>query len=63
MSFVGTKAHQNLRSCRNVGLLGGALPGLKILGGLQFDYEYYAVTAVAMVQVAFCKIMLNKHFG
>ncbi|MGL5937356.1 MAG: transposase [Phocaeicola sp.] len=27
---------------------------------LTIDYEYYAETAVAMVQLAFCKIMLNK---
>ena len=27
---------------------------------LTIDYEFYADTAVAMVQLAFCKIMLNK---
>ncbi len=29
---------------------------------LTIDYEYYAETAEAMVQLAFCKIMLNKYF-
>ena len=30
---------------------------------LTIDYEYNADTAVAMVQLAFCKIMLNKYIG
>ena len=30
---------------------------------LTIDYEYNADTAVAMVQLAFCKIMLNKFIG
>ena len=29
---------------------------------LTIDYEYHAETAVAMVQLAFCKIMLNKYY-
>lgn len=29
---------------------------------LTIDYEYYAETAVTMVQLVFCKIMLNKYF-
>ena len=29
---------------------------------LTIDYEFHADTAVAMVQLAFCKIMLNKYF-
>ncbi len=29
---------------------------------LTIDYEYYAETAETMVQLAFCKIMLNKYF-
>ena len=29
---------------------------------LTIDYEYYAETAVVMVQLAFCKIMLNKYY-
>ena len=28
---------------------------------LTIDYEFHADTAVAMVQLAFCKIMLNKY--
>ena len=30
---------------------------------LTIDYEYNADTAVVMVQLAFCKIMLNKFIG
>ena len=30
---------------------------------LTIDYEYHADTAEAMVQLAFCKIMLNKFIG
>lgn len=30
---------------------------------LTIDYEYHADTAVTMVQLAFCKIMLNKFIG
>ena len=30
---------------------------------LTIDYEYHAETAEAMVQLAFCKIMLNKFIG
>ncbi len=29
---------------------------------LTIDYEYYAETAVTMIQLVFCKIMLNKYF-
>lgn len=29
---------------------------------LSIDYEYHAETAISMVQLAFCKIMLNKYF-
>ncbi|MEG0519334.1 MAG: transposase [Bacteroidales bacterium] len=27
---------------------------------IAMDYEFYSDTAVAMVQIAFCKLMLNK---
>lgn len=53
-------ARQSLKSFRNDGLLKEHSHGWKNFRRLTIDYEFHADTAEAMIQLAFCKIMLNK---